>query len=455
MYITINTKGCKTFLYNINICDTIISYREENMKRILFAIIFIIIFTPVSTFAEVVHISLDKAVSLALDNNLDLQSKRKKAEELRQDIKIANALKNPQVQSNFLMGKVTRGNSSQFGLAVPVEVAKRGFRKKAAQVNLKITEDEIRASEHNLKIKVMEAYFNILYMKSIVLILNERERLFRDMKSIVEQKSKSPGYNNIDVLQNDMKYKKQLVFLNQAKANLLGAQFALNDTMNIKDSKTMYDTEEYSLFEKDLEILNINLLPYQTIEDIAMEYSYSLSIAESVIEKSEADIKVAQSKRIPDLTVAGGYAYQTAHQTGGEALPGAFVGVNIDIPLLYFYGPEVKKAKISLERSKIDKDSFENHLKFALKQDYNNFKYAKENISHYNEILKQSKTVLDTYQKRYEKGQASLLNLIQVENTHQETLREYISAVQVYYEAYLNMMKNVGHDILMPDNTAL
>ena len=350
------------------------------------------------------------------------------------------------------MGKVTRGNSSQFGLAVPVEVGKRGFRKKAAQIDLKITENEIRAAEHNLKIQVMEAYFNILYMKSIVMILNEREKLFKSMKSIVEAKSKSPGYNNIDVLQNDMKYKKQLVLLNQARANLLGAQFALNDAMNIKGSEIMYDTEESSLFEKNLAILDINLLPYQTIEDTAMEYSYSLSIAESVIEKSAAEINVAKSKRIPDFTVGGGYAYQTAHQTGGEALPGAYVGVNVDIPLLYFYNPEVKKAKISLERSKIDKDSFENHLKFALKQDYNNFKYAKSNIVHYKEILKQSKTVLEMYQKRYEKGQASLLNLIQVENAYQETLKEYISAVQVYYDAYLNMMKNVGHDILLPDD---
>lgn len=422
------------------------------MKKIIFAIIFIIIFTPLSVLAQVEHITLDRAVDLALENNLDLQSKRKKAEELKQDIKIANALKNPQFQSNFLMGKVTRGNSSQFGLAVPVEVGKRGFRKKAAQIDLKITENEIRAAEHNLKIQVMEAYFNILYMKSIVMILNEREKLFKSMKSIVEAKSKSPGYNNIDVLQNDMKYKKQLVLLNQARANLLGAQFALNDAMNIKGSEIMYDTEESSLFEKNLAILDINLLPYQTIEDTAMEYSYSLSIAESVIEKSAAEINVAKSKRIPDFTVGGGYAYQTAHQTGGEALPGAYVGVNVDIPLLYFYNPEVKKAKISLERSKIDKDSFENHLKFALKQDYNNFKYAKSNIVHYKEILKQSKTVLEMYQKRYEKGQASLLNLIQVENAYQETLKEYISAVQVYYDAYLNMMKNVGHDILLPDD---
>ena len=123
--------------------------------------------------------------------------------------------------------------------------------------------------------------------------------------------------------------------------------------------------------------------------------------------------------------------------------------MNLDIPILYSYTPDVKKAKIVLNRAEIDKASFENHLKFALKEDYNDFKYAKENIQHYKGILKDSKEVLDEYKKRYEKGQVMLLHLLQVETSHQENVREYISAVQVYYDAYLNLMQNVGHDILL------
>jgi outer membrane protein TolC len=248
-----------------------------------------------------------------------------------------------------------------------------------------------------------------------------------------------------------MKYKKQLVLLNKAKANLLGAQFALNDIMNIEGSKVMYDTQETSLFSKDLAILNINIPEYQEIEDTAMKYSYVLSIAESNIERSAAQVSQAKRKRIPDVTIAGGYAYQTAHQTKNIALPGAFVGATVDIPILYSYTPDVKKAKIILNRAEIDKASFENHLKFALKEDYNEFKYAKENIVHYQEILKASKGVLDEYKKRYENGQVMLLHLLQVETAHQENVKEYISAVQVYYNAYLSLMQNVGHDILLED----
>ena len=421
------------------------------MKKIIILFVCIILFTP-PVIAEVVHIPLESAVALALENNVDLQAKRKKSEELKQDVKIANALKNPQFQSNFLMGKVTRGNSSQFGLALPVEIGKRGVRKKAALAELDIMENEIKAFEHNLKIEVMRKYYNVLYMKSVVLILKDRERMFNRVKSTAMQKPKnSPNYD-IEVLQNDIKYQKQLIFLNKAKADLLNAQFELNNAMNIRNSSAMYDTEEESLFVDGLPFFDFELLSYSDIEKTAMEYSYALAISEDTIKRNEFNSQLAGRQRIPDITIGGGYAYQTAHQAGGEAFPGAYAGVSFDIPILYNFSPEIKKSKIVVERSKIDKESFENHLKYSLKEDYNSFKYAKENLLHYESIIKDYRTVLNSYKKRYEKGQVSLSNLFQVENYYQENLREYINATKVYYEAYLSLMQNVGHDILLPDN---
>ena len=63
----------------------------------------------------------------------------------------------------------------------------------------------------------------------------------------------------------------------------------------------------------------------------------------------------------------------------------------------------------------------------------------------------EAKKILDMHAKRYEKGQSSFLNLMQVETMYQETLRDYIGAMEVYYNAYLDLMHNVGHDILLQD----
>lgn len=416
------------------------------MRKIVI-LIFIIFVAALPSFANVVKISATDAVNLALKNNLALQAKRKEIQVLEQEVKIAGAFKNPQIQSNVLMGSIATSNASQAGISLPIEIAKRGVRKKAAAANLHLVQNQVRQEELNLKIQVMSAYFDVVYMKSVVAILQQREELFNNMKLLAEAKPKnSPNYD-IEKLQAEIKHKKQLILLNKAKANLLYAQFHLNDTLNLKETDVMYDARENSLFEEHITLLDIQLPDYPTIEEIAMKFSYSIRIADNNIEKSEKDLTVARHKVIPDLTLIGGYAF-----SGDGRGQGAYAGGALDVPVLYSYQPEVKRAKIVLERAKIDKLSFENKLKYALKEDYNQFKYAKENMNYYKDILKESDDILRMSEKRYAEGHTSLLNLFVIENSHQEMLNEYISAMQVYYQAYLDLMHNMGHDILLDED---
>lgn len=420
------------------------------MKKLIILLLTFIIVTLPSN-ATVVKVSLEEAVDIALKNNLELQARMKDLEIAKQEIKIANALKNPQMQSNFLMGKVTRGNSSQFGLFVPVEVAKRGLRKKTAEAQLKVIDNSLKEYRHTLKVDVMRAYFRILYLKSVVMIMNQREDLFADMKKEALTHSKSSPNYKIELLQSDIKYKKQLIELNRAKANLLAAQFNFNKVLNLENSDIMYDAQEASLFE-DLEILNIQIPSYDQIEKIARVCSYALRITDNYIEKSEYEVKSAEHKRIPDITIGAGYAYQTKHQTGDEALPGAFVGGSFDVPILYSYRPEINRAKIVLEKTKMDKISYENKLKLILKENYNDFKYAKENTGYYKEILSESEEILKMSYDRYKHGKTSLMNVMLNENAHQQVLNEYIDSVDVYYQAYLDLMYNMGHDMLLKED---
>ncbi|MBP3923674.1 TolC family protein [bacterium] len=414
------------------------------LKKILIFILINFLFTFPAN-AVVKRCSVEEAVNLALKNNLALQAKKKELEIVKQDIQIANQLKNPQFQSNFLIGKVTEGNSSQFGIAVPVEVSKRGVRKRAALAQYDIVENEVRAKEHEIKIDVMRAYFEVLYHKSMVHIMQDRENVFKDMYDIAKEKAqKSPVYK-VDMLQADIRYKKQLVVLNKEKSQLLNAQFHLNEVMNMRDTSDMYDTQELYILG-DPAILNITLPDYKVIEDTALKYSYAIRIAENSIVKSQADLKVARHKVIPDAAVAAGYAFQRSTHIGG-----AFVGAYMDLPLFTTYRADVNRAKVVVEKSSLDKESFENKLKMTLKQEYNEFKYSKENIGYYKEILKESEEILKMSTNRYRHGETQFLNLMAIEHQRQELLMEYISAVLVYYDAYLDLMYNMGHDILLEE----
>ncbi|MFI3301112.1 MAG: TolC family protein [Candidatus Gastranaerophilales bacterium] len=413
------------------------------MKKFLL-IFFTIIITILPSYAEIEKISIDEAVNKALENNLSLQAKRKEINVLEQEVKMANALKNPQFQSNVLVGSIAKSNASQLGAAIPVEISKRGVRKKAALANLNLIQNEVRQAEHDLKINVMNAYFEVLYMKSVVAIMQQRELLYKNLKFLTETKSTTSNNYEIDKLQADIKYKKQIILLNKAKADLLYAQFHLNNSLNLESTETMYDAKEESLFAENISLLNITLPEYSVIEEIATKFSYSIRIADNNIEKSEKELDVAGHKVIPDLTLVGGYAF--SHERDNL---GGYVGAYLDLPIFYAYRPEVNRAKIILEKAKTDKISFEKKLEFALKQNFNQFKYAKENMGYYKDILKESDDILKLSTEKYESGNLNLTNLIIIEYTHQDMLNEYISAMQVYYHSYLDLMHNMGHDILL------
>lgn len=419
------------------------------MKKFLLIIFFIFCICPACfavDSAELAHsdtdrfkISLEQAMNLALEGNIELQEQRKNLGISKNDIKIADALKNPQIQSNLLMGRIAKGNSSQVGVMLPVEITKRGTRKKAAEAGLSYTENKIKDYEFKLKLRVRTSYFNLLLAKSDLRIMEERKELLEDLLNIAEGRPKnSPNYE-IDVLQADMRLKKQLVQINRAKANVRTAQYNFNKVLNLENNLTLYDSLEDSVFGKAF-LTKLELPDYTELETVAFKNRYDIKMAEAKIIKTRKDIDVAMKLKIPDVYISGGYAF--AH----DGTPGAYVGAGLDVPALYNYAPEVKNAKLEYEKAQLEYNSIINITKNVIHTNYDKFVMAQENVEHYHSILEESNRILSLSKQRYQKGSATLTNLIVVEHSHQELLNEFLSAMGAYYNAYIALLQEVGLD---------
>ena len=360
------------------------------MKRFLLTLTIIAI-SQLSVFAQVINVDLDKMIEIGLEHNCDLKIKKMELEAAKKDIKIANRLQNPEIQSNIVMGNVALGNSSQAGVALPIEILKRGVRKKAAIEAYSIKETELKQAEHNFKLQIMQAYFDVLHAKSVYDIQEQRLKLFKDLVQITTDKPKYPAYE-IDNLKADIQYAQQKIEVNRAKANMLAKQFELNKILNTGDDSVMYDTKEASLLG-NWAFLNIKIPEYDFLENVALQYSYMIKISEKTISQSEYEVTLAKRNRIPDITIGGGYAWQV-HPNVPNKLGGAYVGGGMNLPILYNFTPEIQKAEIFLERSKASKKAYEHQLKYELKKDYNIFKYSAENMEYSKKILEESNRIV-------------------------------------------------------------
>ena len=384
-------------------------------------------------------ISLEQAMNLALEGNIELQEQRKNLGISKNDIKIANALKNPQIQSNFLVGQIARGNSSNVGVMLPIEITKRGTRKKAAEAGLSYTENKIKDYEFKLKLRVRTSYFNLLLAKSDLKIMEDRRDLLEDLLKIAQNRPKNNPNYEIDVLQADMRLKKQLVQINRAKASVRTAQYNFNKVLNLENNLTLYDAQEDSVFGQAF-FTQLELPDYTELESIAFKNRYDIKMAAAKVVKARKDITVVAKQRIPDLYLSGGYAF--AH----DGTPGAYVGAGLDIPALYNYSPEIKNAKLQYEKAQLEYNSIINITKNVIHTNYDKFIIAQENVEHYKSILEESNRILALSKQRYQKGKTALTNLIVVEHSHQELLNEFLAAMGVYYNAYIALLQEVGLD---------
>jgi len=420
---------------------------SDCMKKIVLFIALILSFNPV--FSSVVNVDLDEMLQVALEQNNDIKLKRLELGIAQKDIKIANRLQNPELQSNVVIGNVALGNCSQAGLALPIEVMKRGLRKKIAQEKLSAKEIEIKQFEHNLKLQIMQAYFDVLYAKSVYMIQNERLKLFKSLVKITTDREKHSSYE-IDNLKADIQYATQQIEVNRAHSQMLEKQFELNKILNTGNDEIMYDTKESSLFEEDWKFLQLTLPDYETIEKIALEYSYVIRLSDKNVKRLEKELKLVKHNRIPDISVAGGYAWQ-AHQNVSVKYGGAFAGFGMGLPILYNFTPDIQKSELFLEKGKANKKIYEYLLKYELKKDYNIFKYSAENLKLSKQILEDSRKVVNLSTKRYIDAKNNYSDLIVNENAHHGVLEQYLNIISRHFYSYLDLMQDIGHDILIEE----
>lgn len=418
------------------------------MKKIFLVFIIIFLFSTKSFASEnsdeKLKISLEEAMDLALRGNIELQEQRKDLGISENTIKQVNALKNPQFQSNLLMGRIAKANSSQIGVVVPVEIAKRGVRKTAAESEFNYTENKIKDYEFKLKQRVRSAYFNLILSKSNLKIMEERKELLEDLFNIAENRPINSQNYEIELLQAKIRLKKQYIRINGAKAEVKTSQYKFNKVLNLENNTNLYDAKEESVFNQAF-ITTLELPAPDELTDYAYSHRYDIKMAVSKLDKAKKDLTATARKRVPDLYLSGGYAF--AH----DGTPGAFAGIGFDIPMLYLYTPEIQNAKLELEKAQLEYNSILNITKNIIYTNYDKFMMAQENVGYYQNIIDESKKILNLSKQLYKKGQISITNLIVVEHSHQELLNEYLAAIGVYYNAYISLLTELGMENLSVD----
>ena len=394
--------------------------------------------------SKTLRLSVNDALGLFLSQNLDVLIAKYGIEYTKGQEVTARLFPNPLLsvgtQSSYTQGH-TLSNSGQLFTQVAqlFELAgKRGYRIESAGFGTQSAEAAFEDAVRQLGFTVKDNYFRVqLAQRRLVLAEENRERFSRILGINTIRFNK--GYiAEVDLI----RIRLQVVdFQSQVIHALQEAESARGDLRQLLrlSPKTVLEltTElEFRWIDPDIEKLQVAALAVRP----------DIRAKRHTVSQRESDLKLAKAYRIPDVTIGAGYAIQGAQ---GPDNPGQ-VALSAGIPLPLFNRNQggIRQAEISLQTAEADLDKSVNLVENEVDVAYRNLLQSRRLVeAYFGEVLKDAISTLGIVERAYERGGATILDLLDAARTSRTIQQNYIEALFTYQHHLFQLESAVGQEI--------
>jgi cobalt-zinc-cadmium efflux system outer membrane protein len=342
--------------------------------------------------------------------------------------------------SSYTQGR-TLSNSGQLFTQVAqlFELAgKRGYRIESAEFGTQSAEAAFENAVRQLGFTVKDTYYRIqLAQRRLVLAEENRERFSRILAINTIRFNK--GYiAEIDLI----RIRLQMVdFHSQVIQSLQTAESTkgeLRQLLRLSPKTVLELTTELGFRRIDPDIEKLRVTALDVRPDIrAKRFTFS---------QRESELKLAKAYQIPDVTIGAGYAIQGAR---GPDNPGQ-VALNVGIPLPLFNRNQggILQAEVSLQSAEADLDKSINLAENEVDVAYRNLLQSRRLVeAYFGEVLEDARATFTIVERAYERGGATILDLLDAARTSRTIQQNYIEALFNYQHNLFQLESAVGQEI--------
>jgi cobalt-zinc-cadmium efflux system outer membrane protein len=392
------------------------------------------------------RLSQDEAVALFLRQNFDLLISKFGIEYAKGQQITARLFPNPVLsvgtQSSFT--QVCQGSVSKCGQVFPqiqqlFEMAgKRGYRMESASFGARSAEANFEDAIRQLSFTVKDAYYRVqLAQRRLALAEENRDRFTRilEVNTIRFKKGYIAEVDLIRIRLQVVDFQSQIIQAiqdgNQARADLR-VLLGLSPSVDVLLTTQL----DYHLVEPD--IVALRQLALDTRPDIRMK-----RLTQS---QRMADLRLAKAYRIPDITAGAGYAVQGPH--GPDNQQQVALSLGIPLPLFNRNQGGIAQAEVSTQMADADLQKaivqVENDVEIA----YRNMLESRRLVETYRGgVLEDARLTLTIVEKAYERGGATILDLLDAARTSRTIQQNYIETLFNYQRNLFLLENAVGREI--------
>jgi len=394
--------------------------------------------------SKALRLSLNDALGLFVSQNLDVLIAKYGIEYTKGQEVTARLFPNPLLSvgtlSSYTQGRTLSNSGQLFTQASQLfELAgKRGYRIESAGFGTQSAEAAFEDAVRQLGFTVKDTYYRIqLAQRRLVLAEENRDRFSRILEVNTIRFKK--GYiAEVDLI----RIRLQMVdFHSQVIRSLQEAESARGDLrqlLRLSPKTALELTTELGFRRIDPDIDTLRVAALDVRPDIrAKRHTYS---------QRATDLKLAKAYRIPDVTIGAGYAIQGAQ---GPDNPGQ-VALSAGIPLPLFNRNQggIRQAEVSLQSAEADLDKTINLVENEVEVAYRNLLQSRRLVEAYvGEVLEDARSSLTIVERAYERGGATILDLLDAARTSRSIQQNYIEALFNYQHHLFQLESAVGQEI--------
>jgi cobalt-zinc-cadmium resistance protein CzcA len=383
-------------------------------------------FGHLSKAQQAITLDSRKAVQMALDSNLTIQSSAI-------SVDVQKALRGaawdiPKTALDGQYGQfnsITKDNSISIsqGFAFPTLYISQH---KLTNANIKSSEWQLKQSHNEVAAQVKQVYWQLAYLESKFSLLMYQDSLFSRFQRAAELRAKSGETNQLEMISARSQSLEVRNQLQQIGADVDIYRQKLQNLLNTSTPLYISDT-----------ILTRLVFSIQS-DTVALMDNPSASFMEQQVEVARYEKKVEKNRMLPDLSV--GYFSQTIQGiqevnriprtfSAGDRFTGFQAGISIPL----WVAPFVSKAKAASLRQQVAQTDAENFLK-SLSSEYKELlaeysKYSKSAAYYENQAVPEADLILLQATRSYKAGAMDYLDYILTTNRALGIKHNYLDAL--------------------------
>lgn len=376
--------------------------------------------------------------------NLEYAVEKLNVSTAQADLVAARVFNDPELSVSYFNNennKLQMGEGFAVGLTQTVTLGKRSAAIGMARSESELTQVLLTDYFRNLQADATLTYLEAVKQQKLYEV---KKNAYNNLRQLAE--SDSVRYTlgkimEVDAIQSKLEAGILRNEFLQAETDVKNAYAAMAVMMGTFSTDTLYQpVSELQTQHKDFILSDLIATAIDSRSDLVAFYKNTIVAHKAV--------KVARRENIPDIDLSvevGKNARVKNEEAPAPPFTGVTVGVAFPLKFSAMNRGAVHAAKFKEQQTHLQYDQARLQVQTEVLQAYHQYQSLVEQVKHYeNGMLQQAKEVLNGKIYSYNRGEVSLLEILNAQRTYDEVQAQYIETLYNYNAALVELEKSAG-----------